>query len=150
MICTQEDSYIRDRFESQPRWIVTLNDGRKVYQDDDRPGLEPSAWLRLQQYIYENAVQTVCYRFNSVFITGMYLQFRSHIEHLPSNMDGYFFCKGMTAFMAGPTVGTYNTGYLSGDKVIVTKWRIPELISIGDDIRDVEKCQKFLILSKNI
>ena len=39
MLTFNPDDFINERFESQPRWVVTLSDGRKVYQDDDRPGL---------------------------------------------------------------------------------------------------------------
>ena len=32
----EQDQFILDHFEWNARWVATLNDGREVYQDDDR------------------------------------------------------------------------------------------------------------------
>ena len=86
MICTAIDDFICDATV----WIAHLDNGLKVYQDDDRPGLtERVAWLRLKQYIHDNHCN----------ITGLFLRFRSHeLQVVPQNKDGYFFFKDVLCY----------------------------------------------------
>lgn len=139
------------------RWIVTLNDGTKAYQDDAgqgelRQGTNLSSWERLQNYCKKN----------SNYIVAMQLQFRSHIENIPSNAEGYFFRRSILGGIGGektkkrsPDVFFYLAGVLKDGKVYVQKWRIPELIlnTEVEDVRDpndYEMCGKSLIRKDDV
>lgn len=134
----EEDDWLRERYESEVRWIATLSNGERIIQDDYRPDVLPqSAWLRLKKYC----------ELNSVNIESMYLQFRSHIEHVPAGKQGYYFCRAVLGEWGAPkSFNMYNVGVVhdNGD-VEVTKWRTPELIPIGSEIRTIEECKDLLI-----
>ena len=69
-VCKEYDKYLTEFSEKNAIWFVTLSNGETVYQDDDRPNIEPSsAWLRLKTYCKEN----------DVYITEMFLKYRSNI-----------------------------------------------------------------------
>ena len=79
----------------------------------------------------------------------MHFQFRSHREHLPSNADGYFFCKS--------AIGSWNMtweyflgGVVQNDIVHVTRWKVPELVVEAEEERDREKCLECLILKPKL
>jgi hypothetical protein len=137
IVSKEEDEWLRDRYEDSSRWIVHLSNGERVIQDDGRPGVTPeSAWLRLQKYC----------EINKVHIKSMYVQFRSHIEHMPNDRDGYYFCKAILGeWGATRAVQMYNIGSVCNNQVEVIKWRIPELIPFGDEVRTIEECEKFII-----
>jgi len=148
-ISTQEDSWLRDHFEHQTRWIVELSNGISVIQDDFRPGVEPvSAWERLGLYCVET----------SLYIVKMRLQFRSHTVpiNLGHDPDGVFFCKSIVGSLGTKNVHAYLTGRLHGQILEVEKWRVPELISSQflDDkksqFRDPKQSGKCLITKPGI
>lgn len=117
----EQDEYVRERFERTTRWVATLSNGCFVYEDDNRPGLLPNSWLRLKNYLEEN---------QHLKIVGLYLQFRSHIERVPDNADGYYLSKGAGVYFGGsisPTIQYMITGTLSNDIVHCTWWQCPEL-----------------------
>src|SRR5688500_6949137 len=101
-LCRSEDDFILEKL----RWIVTLSNGEKIYQDDDRPGeAEPKAWLRLREYVHQN----------SLSITKFEIQFCSHIEEAASaNADGYFFVQAIDAVAFSGEAGSVRTYYLVG------------------------------------
>lgn len=135
MITTIEDEFIRNKIEDEVIWIATLNNGLIVYQDDNRPNYE-SAWLRLQKYCKENNLK----------ITHIRCRFRSHWEHIPSNKDGYVFCKSALGDLSsGITIGYYNFGYLENGHFIFQKWRIPELLLDTTEERNLDDYQHLLI-----
>ena len=118
VICTTEDDYVKERFEDQPRWVARLSNGLTVYQDDYRPNLtEYSAWRRLRQYCKSNSVQ----------ISELKLQFRSHVEDVPKG-DGYYFARGAGAWFGKPTDHFFVVGFVKNDIIYKTWWRIPELL----------------------
>ena len=83
-LCVVKDGFFHEVEKYLPHWIVELDDGTMVYQDDERPNVwHHSAWYRLRDYIHHTEHQ----------IVKMHLRFRSHWESLPANKDGYFFCK---------------------------------------------------------
>ncbi len=139
------------------RWIVTLDDGIIVYQDDVgqgnlRPGSELTSWERLQNYC----------RNNNNYIVAMKLKFRSHTENMPSNAEGYFFRRTILGgigiqrtFRVIPDTFFFLVGILKDGKVTIQKWRIPELILNTDeeDIRDphdFDNCGKSLIRKDDV
>lgn len=126
-ICTVDDEYVRDII----RWVVVLSDGRTVYQDDDRPGIEePSAWRRLKAYCKDQ----------DVYIVEMWLQFRSHrILVEPKNAQGYFFIKA--AFGVWGSTNTYHAyiaGTMENGQINASKWTVPELVFLENQTRDVD------------
>lgn len=139
MISFEEDAYIQNMYEGNTRWIVTLNDGRSVYQDDGRPGLDKeSAWERLYYFCQETGL----------YITGMRLQFRSHVEHLEPNKEGYFFCKSIlgSPFME-KNFHYFVAGYLENGIIYTRTWKIPELI-VYEEERRIPKDQDVCLIRR--
>jgi hypothetical protein len=134
-VCKVDDEFVRDNM----RWVVRLNNNEVVYEDDGRPGEDPpSAWLRLGQYC----------RDNNLYITQMWLQFRSsRLEVKPANALGYFFAKSVFAVWGeDQSYEAYVAGTLGADgKVHTTRWRVPELIQMEQGTRDFEPDSPFLI-----
>lgn len=142
MLSFAEDSYILDKFEQEVRWIATLSDGKRVFQDDFRPGLEePNAWLRLKQYIDNTDLN----------IDNITLQFRSHIVSLNNEpVDGYFFRKAaLGAWGADRSFDLYNFGVLRNGKLYVTKYYVPELEVYETEEREIEPNLNSIIFNKH-
>lgn len=134
-ICTVDDEFIRDNM----RWVVVLSNGKTVYQDDNRPGLEePSAWIRLRNYC----------KSKNVFITEMWLQFRSNrILIEPKNAAGYFFVKSAWGVWGDDvTYQAYVMGVVVGNEIRTTTWKIPELEPVQTDTRPLDSDSLCLIL----
>jgi len=127
-ISTSIDGYINQYADSNPIWIVTLSDGETVYQDDDRPGVEPhSAWERLGTHCKEN----------NLYITGMKIKNRSHVEVVGEGGDGYYFCKSAGKFMFGDrTNHSFIAGILENGELRVRHWSLPEIVPDQFEIRD--------------
>lgn len=128
-VCTTEDDYTRERWLDSVRWTVLLSNGEQVIQDDNRPGVEPaSAWLRLGQYVCEQGL----------VIEGLTLQFRSEPPvRLPERAEGYFFRKSLGAFLTSQaTLGFYLVGHLEDGRVLVRRYKVPEMILVGLEARD--------------
>lgn len=128
MICTHEDQYVLDYMEGNVRWVVKLDDGTNVYDDDNRPGTKLSSWVRLKEYCKQN----------NRHIVDMYIQFRSHYKSVPSNKDGYFFKRSLRANFGGRTEYFILIGYKENNELHVTKWSTPELIHYGNHVRPIE------------
>lgn len=129
-LCTQPDEFL----EEKAIWIVTLSDGTKVYQDDDRPGVdEPSAWIRLGHYLREAGLG----------IVGMELRFRSHVVPLPSDVPGYYFARGIKR---DAIAGSKNQHFLCagiqiGDTVVYGWFRTPELLNERQVVKKVDEVE---------
>lgn len=137
MLSFAEDDFLVERWENYTRWVVKLSNKQCVFQDDGRPGVYPeSAWLRLKDYCSEN----------DLWIVSMFLQFRSHVEHLPNNAAGYFFKKGVRGG-GFDTKELFLTGIQYGSEVEITKWYVPELLVSSKEIRLAHECEKYLIKS---
>ena len=113
------DEYVNQYGDKNPIWVVTLSNDETIYQDDDRPGVEPgSAWIRLKSYCEEN----------DLHITSMKIKNRSHVVEVDSDCDGYFFCKGAGGFMFGDaTYLSFSIGTLQGGELKVRRWSLPEI-----------------------
>ena len=122
-LCTVDDEYVRER----PRWVVTLDDGTTVYQDDGRPGREDSAWQRLRSYCQESGR---C-------IDEMWLQFRSNrVQVCNKIVDGYFFIRSVYGVWGEHSNDAYIAGYLENEVIHAIKWKVPELIPLEMQTRD--------------
>ena len=119
-VSTSLDGYVNQYADSNPIWIATLSDGSTVYQDDDRPGEEPSsAWERLGLHCKNN----------NLHITGMKIKNRSHVEVVGEGGDGYYFCKCAGKFMFGDkTNHSFIIGVLENGALKVRRWSLPEII----------------------
>ena len=141
MICTQEDGFILEIFDANTRWIATLSDGTRVYQDDERPGLETSsAWIRLREYLAERP---------ELKIDNMVIQFRSNMIHVNDGpVDGFFFCKAALGSPVMPkTVGFFVVGTIKNGILKTRKYRVPELLLDCEEERDIEQYRDFIIFN---
>lgn len=131
------DSFIEDK--DSTIWIAKLNNGETVYQDDDRPGFEPSSWHRLRNYCYDNGL----------YIKNISLKFRSHTENVGYSPDGYFFIKSLLGSLSDERQKTfhyYKFGTILNKKISVQKWSVPELILSGTQERVIDNnSQKCII-----
>lgn len=141
MLCTLKDDYVANYQEHNPCWIVTLNSGLVVYQDDFRPGLKlHSAWQRLHEYC----------KSHDEYITNMTIKFRSNAHRLPPNADGYYFSKGARgALCLDRTIGLFFVGTLNDGVLNVTCWKVPEMMPETTEQRNPHKAGLCLI-SKDI
>lgn len=138
-ISTEIDSFIDDKDETI--WICTLSNGLIVYQDDDRPDHEPSAWLRLKEYCKQNNCHVISMKF----------KFRSHIEHIGDGSEGFFFCRGaMYGIGMKKTEYRYIGGLIKNGKLTTYKFIVPELVLIETENRDIILSEKFIIPCTNL
>ncbi len=129
MVTFEEDDYTRDLWHEKPRWIVSLSNSKKVIMDDGRPGLEPSAWVRLGRYLSENS---------GIKIEEMTIHFRSNkIDTLPKNAQGYFFSHGCRGGTPDTTKQRFIIGHLKDDVIYLQKYNCPEMILDGVETRDI-------------
>jgi hypothetical protein len=142
VISLTEDDFVKDHAEHNARWVVGLSDGSNAYYDDHRPNLEiHSSWQRLKDYCNQN----------NIYITSMYLQFRSHFENIEGGKDGYFFSKAVRGVLKQEEEKTYHfflCGYIDNDKVKIYKYSVPELIVIDTFYREIEECEENLIWAR--
>ena len=124
-VCTSYDDFLQDK--DQAVWYVTLSDGSSVFQDDDRPGFEPIAWLRLKNHC----------EINKLNITGIFVKFRSHVEFSGSSDEGYFFRrKALGGWGMEKTDQYYVIGTIKDGVIHCKHWKIPEVICDEEDDRD--------------
>lgn len=128
------DDYVEELQERrQALWIAKLTDGTSVWMDDGRPGVNPaSAWLRLGQYLKETGLQVV----------DLDLKFRSNrVSNIfRAASAAHFFCKQSVGLLHNPgqTECFYLLGLLIKDKVVVQRWKVPELILMDVAERDIQ------------
>lgn len=133
MICTEYDSYLDELQIDRGRaiWVARLCDGREVFGDDSRPGLDQwNAWVRLGEYCRENGLCIVDVR----------LRFRSRtIPAALPHAEGYYLCHGLAKnFEGGGSILFLTVGHLSRGAVYAQQWKLPTLELIGRDVRDPE------------
>jgi hypothetical protein len=136
-VCFEIDDFIND--QDKTHWVVDLSNGKRVYGDDGRPGLERVAWKRLRNYLYNN----------NLYITEMFIRFRSHIESVGKSEQGYFFKRGILASAYDERqyhkfiVGTIKDGLIHAQT-----WLVPEIIPEGGiEIRGIEHEYESLIFN---
>lgn len=142
-ICKEKDDFIDSKEMWEAHWRVDLNNGEQVYDDDGRRNEKDqpmiSSWLRLKEYCDEH----------KLWITSMYLRFRSHYEHITPNADGYFMKKGGLASPGMPTHHYLIVGVVEQHIINVNKWKIPELIVEEEDTRKLKNNLEWTILKKS-
>ena len=127
-ICTLEDQYSRDYAEGEARWVVHLNDGTTVYQDDRRPGYIDSAWIRLYWHCLTYDLHIVKY----------YVQFRSNTLELPQNKEKYWFSRLARGNWGNPkTRHFFLCGYIDNGEMLVEKIAVPELLKESKESRNI-------------
>lgn len=131
-ICKVVDEHVQDL-----RWVVELDNGEVIYQDDFRPGLEqPSAWIRLGDYVRENNLK----------IVGMEFQFRSHKVVLERDAEGYYFAKGALGFAGASETYHHFVAGVMKEGIIYKQWfQVPELEITQTGKQDASSCGLSLI-----
>ena len=139
-VCKTWDEYMVNYAESNPIWIVILNNGETVYRDDGRPGLSVhNAWRRLYHYCEEN----------NLYIVSMTIGFRDNRYALAANADGYYFSLGARGMFGGDkTTQLFFVGTLKDEVLLVTCWQVPAMMQEESEVRSVEKCGECLIQKK--
>lgn len=121
-------------------WIATLSNGETVYQDDILPDSTIPAWIRLGDYCRENELHVTC----------LELGFRRFRKKLPSNKEGYFFCKSLLGAMFSPvTLQYYTIGYVEKDIIHTQKWKVPELVLETESTRGIEETFPEALIMRN-
>jgi hypothetical protein len=134
-LCTKQDSFLEDK----AIWIVKLSNGLTVYQDDGRPGLKHSAWVRLVEYLKARLEIEK----EPTSIDRLLFTFRSHVEPIgPAKAKGYYFSKGALRDSAWPhTKQCLVGGWLREDNRVVCEWwDTPELIKGREIDKTIEEC----------
>ena len=141
-VCKQFDEFIQTYAECTPRWEVVLNNNERIFQDDDRPGMQPkSAWLRLREYCEEH----------NLYIKEMTIMFRDNVFALPSNADGYFFSKGARGmFGSTRTMLLFFVGTLQSGRLEVSCWKVPEMLKEWTEERNPNEANECLIQRKDL
>ena len=131
------DEFLEHVWLNKARWEVVLNNGETIYQDDGRPGLDPSsAWIRL----YNRCVN------EGLYIIEMRFGFRNNMKSLPSNMDGYYFSHGAVGALGNTrSFSFFMVGFLDNGILRVTQWKTPEMLENHTEIRNVEQAGQCLI-----
>lgn len=131
-----EDPFIRERYLVSPRWVCILSNGETIYQDDGRFSNQIPTWTRLKKYIENSDLK----------IKNLYIQFRSNKQFpLPENSDAYLFCNSVIGSPGMVTLGFFIIGFVENGILKVQRWKIPELVLIEEETREIEKNERFLI-----
>jgi hypothetical protein len=134
-LCTQQDEFLEDK----AIWIVKLSNGLTVYQDDNRPGLHESAWIRLVRYL-ESRLKI---EKEPTSIDRLLFAFRSHVVPIgPQKAKGYYFSKGALRDSGWPhTKQCLVGGWLRDDNRVVCEWwDTPELLKGREVDKTMEEC----------
>ncbi len=125
-----------ERFlENKCIWIVKLKDGTRIFQDDNRKGInEPSAWKRLQYYLDDHPDDA---------IVEMLLRFGSNRIKLPSNKPFYFYSKGFMQNMTSSIGIDYHiVGWPDDSGEIYYEWyQMPDLSKTRKGHRSISECR---------
>lgn len=127
-VCTIYDDFLHERHLAQAFWTARLSNGQVIYQDDGRPGLaEPSAWLRLGDYV----------RASRLNIDEVWIRFRKTEKRpLPAKAEGYFFRKSLVGELSTRNNRQFFLiGYLHSGILMVQRWSVPELVLVSTEVR---------------
>jgi len=142
----EQDQFILDHFEWNARWVATLNDGREVYQDDDRysTGERDSSWLRLVNFCNEN----------KLWLRNLKVQFRQNELNFPDR-EAYLLTMGAGGeIYSGITHSFFIIGcpLFNDGQYLNQLWiRTPDMSVVRTNIilvEDLEKDMKDAIIRK--
>lgn len=133
-LCFSYDYFL----EEECIWVAKLSDGTTVYQDDNRPGIEPvSAWIRLGEYLKENSDK---------WIKEIQLKFGTHEISVAGEKDLYFYSHGLLASVT-KSCGYHIIGWNTNDKEIIrVHYKKPELIITNHDKISIKSCKQGQII----
>ncbi len=140
MVSTELDDFLQEKIVSSTVWKALLSNGQTVIQDDNRPGEEKSAWIRLKDYLYERdlSIKSLSFSFRSNTISNF----------LPENAAGYFFVKNAVSGIGSDyTSEFYIFGYLKDKTVYWKRYKIPEMMFFDEGERTIESCGNSLIFN---
>lgn len=129
MICTIRDDHIRKLImeDISMTWKCTLDDGIVVWGDYERPGLEVSPWVRLQDHCIKNG-RYICKA--QVIVMGAPEEIVFENE---DGLDGFFIARGFSRDIdmqtgEGPTFQHMTFGLLEDNLkfVDIKKYSWPE------------------------
>lgn len=129
MICTKQDSYIRQLIMEDVAilWKCTLNDDTVVWSDYERPGIKESPWTRLADHCKKN---DLCITKIQVIVMGAPEEVLFEDSR---GLDGVFIVRGTSKDINvdtgdGPTYQHLTVGLLRSDleAVDVRKFSFPE------------------------
>lgn len=142
MLSFVEDDYLREAYETYPRLVITLSDGRIVYSDDERPGQKAPTWVRLRNFLEKNP---------EIFITKVTAGFRDNILNIGDDADGYFFVKSaFAAIDSAKTLSMWVLGTYENNILKTKRYLVPEMILVEEEIRDPLKAGECLICRQNV
>ena len=139
-VCTSLDKWMEDTWVHSTRWVVELSNGETVWQDDGRPGLEDSAWVRLKNYCEQNSLK----------IKNLRLKFRNNMPDKVYEGGDFFFSKLIRAAFisskgAADNSHYYLIGVTNGDTVMIDKWLVPALVLQDSFERNRSECEENII-----
>lgn len=107
-----------------PYWRAQLSTGDNVYSKNGR-----RSWLELKSWLQINP---------SIYIVGLWFQFRDNIIEIGVGNRDYIFSHVANCYNNGPTFHHFLGGYLSSNKTaLLRKYRMPELLFDGEEIRNL-------------
>lgn len=111
-------------------WIAELSNNQHAFQTHDT-----KTWLNLKEYCDNH----------DLTINWIELQFRSHIERIEP-ADAYYIAQTMSGTLFTDNIfNGINVGRLVNGHLSVDTWRVPELVVVDNNIRDIAKYQHILI-----
>lgn len=141
--CINPDSFVAVYSDSNPLWTVYLSNGEACYQDDDRPGMHRSAWMRVKKYCYDNDLNVVRVKFR--FAGYEYMAF----EDPESQSEGVYFSKGSSALLTDSSQKTwdlYVIGSIEWPFMDVVKYEVPTLGVHSSHRRDIIESNEAAII----
>lgn len=141
-LSSEIDDYLLDHYDSNACFEVDLSNGFTIYSDDNRPGrTEPSCWIRLANYIKESQVDIIGYR----------VRFRSNVQHIAYNADGYYFAHAVLgSFGSSECIEYYSAGYLKDGILKVKRFQKPALNIHTEEERNWKDSKQCLIINPSI
>lgn len=115
---------IDERFDCRKAiWIAELSDGRTAYQTLDKD------WASLKALCEAEKVR----------VKRLRLRFRSHhVDFAAPLAENYWLINGFIVSLGGGVQHTINVGVPVGDKMVVRRWRTPELEPFDTEIRELD------------
>ena len=141
--CLFPDSFVAVYSDSNPLWTAYLSNGDVCYQDDNRPGLEPSSWFRVKMYCYDNDLDVVKVKFR--FAGYEYIA----VSDENRENDGVYFSKGASALLTeteNKTWDLYVIGSIAKPFMDVVKYEVPTLGIHSSHRRDIVESNETAII----